>query len=366
MISALCLALLLCVTAWPSISWALSAKLLPEGVWRVRLYQNEVEADHWRTSAGDRQPMGQVGLDTLASNGITSTAGVYSLENSAKYRLHRTDLSLDYGIHDDLTVGLWLPYFDKSLQQQTTLTQGAAWGALTGVQQATIAGAASSLNETEPARGDFGDLYLGFKHRVVGGNKDRFRFALGGGVRMPTGHVADPLNSKDASTGDGQWDLSLWSWTDYQFTDHFFVNLRTYHDYGLAAHKLAAHSNDSSQASRMKFQPGVLHNIQLEPQVRIPFKKWELLPSLRLTYDYQESEKRQRFDTTQAIYSGAMVETDGTSWQRLMIKPTLGFKVNTFKFPLFFYLAYGQTLHAKNSADIRTVELRMDLFLKGK
>ncbi len=261
------------------------------------------------------------------------------------------------------------PFISHDTCQNATLNQGLGWGALATanpVQAATISGAVASLDNSDPNRSGLGDLYLGFKKRIVGDhNRASFRLALGGGFRAPTGHVADPLNGSDASTGDGQWDLSFWTWTDYQFTDHFFINLLTRHDYGLSAHRQAAFPNDVTQATKIKFQPGILHHLQLEPQYRLAFDTWDLLPGMMFTYDYQSKEKRQAFDLSQSEFVGSMGKIDGTDWQRFMIKPMVGVRLFKQGVPAQFYLSYGHSISSKNSVDIKTVELRMDCFFKG-
>ncbi|MBF0423752.1 MAG: hypothetical protein HQL73_12255, partial [Magnetococcales bacterium] len=149
----------------------MSAKLLPEGVIRARLYGNIAESSHWYGDHRERQPLGQVGLDQLAAKGIP--AGVtngYRITNEASYRLHRTDLVVDYGLSSDFNVGLWWPYFHHDTQESTTVTQGTGWASLSGVQRAGITGAVTTLDNTDPEHTGWGDLYLGVKQRVLGKN----------------------------------------------------------------------------------------------------------------------------------------------------------------------------------------------------
>ncbi|MBF0434806.1 MAG: transporter [Magnetococcales bacterium] len=350
----------------PAIAWGLSAKLLPEGVTRLRVYENVGSTDGWFSDSSDRQPLGQLGLDKLKAKGIApSTTNVYTIGNSARYRLWRTDVTLDYGWTANLDVGVWLPYYSHTTRQSATLTQGAAWSALTAAQKASISGAASTLDSTDPTNSDFGDVFVGFKHRVYGLNNDPFRFALGGGFRAPTGHVANPLDANDVATGDGQWDVTLATWTDFQVNDRFFINFLTRHDYGLADYRDAVFPTNASQAGRMRFQPGITHHLEWAPQYQFPFEKWDLLSEVTLIYDRQEKEKRQSFDTAAARYSGPLAATNATDWDRWMIKPSLGARLFKYGVPGDFYLSYAHTMAGKNTADLDLLEMRMDIYFKG-
>lgn len=352
---------------WSFDAWALSAKLLPKGVSRVRIFENVGGGDQWYSDSKDRQPLGQVGLDKLKAKGIpTTTANVYAIDNQARYRLWRTDVTLDHGFSDDFSLGLWLPFFSHDTRQSASLSQGAGWSSLGTVQKTTIAGAVSTLDNIDPKHSGMGDLFVGFKTGLSSTNKDPFRLALGGGVRAPTGHVANPLNANDVSTGDGQWDLGLDTWTDYQFTDHFFVNFLTRHDYGLAAHHRAAFPTNTAQGGSQKFQPGMVHHLELVPQYQWSKGVWDLRPEMGLLYDSQGKEKRQGFDSTAGEFSGSMASVAATDWQRLMIKPTLGIRLFQFGIPGDIYLSYAHTVAGKNTVDLDLVELRMDLFFNGK
>ncbi|MEG3639195.1 transporter [Magnetococcus sp. PR-3] len=347
-------------------SWAINAKLLPEGMLRARVYQNIAQANDYYTNGTHRQSLGQAGLDKLAANGVASSStNVYSIENTARYKLYRTDVMLDYGVNKDLTMGLWLPFLSHDTHQSTTLNQDAGWGLLGAAQQTAITGAVTSLDNTEPERAELGDIFLGFKQRIKGQNSDRFRFALGGGIRLPTGHVADPTHSQDASTGDGQWDLDFWSWTDYQFSENFFINLQTRHTYGLPSYKQATFPSDTTQSARMKFQPGLLHHIQIEPQWTVDMGKWNLLPGIMVIYDHQFEGKTQSFDTASSTYGGSMRTEAHSDWNRLMVRPMLGFQLFKMGIPAQFYLSYGHTVTGKNTAAINTAEIRLDWFFKG-
>ncbi|MBF0133865.1 MAG: hypothetical protein HQL75_14935 [Magnetococcales bacterium] len=348
-------------------AWALSAKLLPQGVSRVRIFENMGGGDQWFSDSKERQPLGQVGLDKLTAKGIpTTVANGYAIDNQARYRLWRTDVTLDYGVTDDLSLGLWWPFFSHDTRQSTSLSQGAGWSSLGTVQKATIAGAVATLDDTDPKHSGVGDLFIGFKNRVTGTNKDPFRLALGGGVRIPTGHVANPLNADDVSTGDGQWDLGLDTWTDYQLTDHFFVNFLTRHDYGLAAHRSAAFPTNAARGGKQKFQPGMAHHLELVPQYHGSLGKWDFLPEVGLLYDVQNKEKRQNFDTTAGEFSGSMASVATTDWQRWMVKPGMGIRLFQFGIPADIYLSYTHTLTGKNTVDLDLVELRMDFFFNGR
>lgn len=349
-----------------SVAWGLSAKLLPEGVMRLRVYENIGSTDEWFSNTSQRQPLGQLGLDQLKAKGIaSSTTNVYTIGNSARYRLWRTDVTLDYGINDNFDIGVWLPYYNHNTQQSATLTQGVGWPALTAAQKAGLSSAVTTLDNTDPKNSDLGDMFVGFKRRVYGLNNDPFRFALGGGFHAPTGHVANPLDPNDVATGAGDWSLTLGTWTDFQVNDRFFINFLTRHDYGLADYRDATLPTNASRAAQMHFQPGIIHHLELTPHYQFPFEKWDLLSEITLTYDRQEKEKRQSFDATTAQFSGSLAATAATDWYRWMIKPSLGVRLFKYGVPGDFYLSYAHSMAGKNTADLDLVELRMDLFFNG-
>lgn len=352
---------------WPAAGWALSAKLLPEGAVRARLIHNEARADRWFDQRGGRIELGAVGLGQLASQGVApALPGLYTLDNRARYSLSRSDLTLDYALSDDLSLGLWLPLIRHHTEQEATLSRGPGWGALPAAQQAGIIGAAATLDAGDATRGDVGDLFLGFKHRVIGANDDTFRLSLGGGVTAPSGHVADPRDPRDASTGDGQWDLSLWSWTDLQLSERLFLNLHTRHHYGLSGERSVLDPVSPSRITEMEFQPATNHHLQLEAQYTLPFADWELLPGLLLIHDRQDEELRQGYDPLAGSFLGDPRETPGTARHRTMIQPSLGISLFKSGMPLRLFLRYGHTVDGRNTAELDTLELRVELYFGGK
>ncbi|MBF0154523.1 MAG: hypothetical protein HQL64_12345 [Magnetococcales bacterium] len=350
---------------WPWQAQAIDARLLPEGVLRVRLYESWYQGDQMYDPAGHRQPLGQTGLDKLAGKGVpVAVANAYAIRNTAQYALQRTDLSIDYGLSRNIDLGAWIPFLDPSLEQSTTLTRAGGWGALPTAQQAVIAGAVAQLNGSDGEHRGLGDVFVGVKGRILGEQKARERFSLGGGVRLPTGHVANPLDPRDFSTGDGQWDLSLWSWFDFQPGETFFVNLHTRHDYGLSGSRDTQFPTDATRVGRMDFQPGLHHYVQLEPQWRVPLERVELQPSLFFIYDRQERGKQQGFYPAQSAFVGPMLPAEGTDWQRLMFKPSLGVSFVPMGVPMALYLGVGKALWGKNTPEVSVVELRMDFFFE--
>lgn len=352
---------------WSGASWALSAKLLPEQALRARVIHNEARADHWFTHGGARVALGEVGLERLATQGIAAAVpGLYTLDNHARYTLSRSELTLDYGLTDDLTLGLWLPLIHHDTEQRTTLSQGPGWASLPAAQQGGISNAVATLDGGDASRSDVGDLFLGFKQRLIGTNDAPFRLSLGGGVTAPTGHVADPLDPRDASTGDGQWDLSLWSWTDVQLSERLLLNLHTRHHYGLSGERDTPDPLAPSRITEMEFQPAVKHHLQLEAQYTLPFAGWDLLPGLLLIHDRQDEERRQTFDPSRGGFVGDPVDTTGTAWRRSMIQPSLGLSLFKSGLPLRLFLRYGHTFDGRNTAQLDTIELRVEFYLGGK
>ncbi|MBF0426958.1 MAG: hypothetical protein HQL66_14185 [Magnetococcales bacterium] len=356
------LLVLLCLWPWSSVR-AIDARLLPEGVLRVRLYESWYQGDQAYDATGQRRPLGQTGLDKLASNGVpTSVAGAYAIRNNAHSALQRTDITIDYGFNHALDLGVWIPVIAPLFTQSATLSRQAGFSALTATQQGTVAAAVARLNGANADQRALGDVFVGVKGGIVGTDNTPFRFSLGGGVRLPTGHVANPLDPHDIATGDGQWDLSLWSWTDFRLRDDFLINLHTRHDYGLPGHQDTLLPSDPTHAAGMRFQPGLHHYVQLEPQWRLPLEKVELLPSLFVIYDRQERGWQQGFDATRAAFAGPLLPADGTDWQRLMIKPTFGVNLIPSGLPMALYLSCGRAVWGRNTPEVGLVELRMDFF----
>jgi hypothetical protein len=73
-----------------------------------------------------------------------------------------------------------------------------------------------------------GDIEVGAKYQIL--NKGTLRFALGGGVRLPTGYVDDPDNLTDLSSGDGQTDILLRFYADYIGIKRLLLNATVYYD----------------------------------------------------------------------------------------------------------------------------------------
>ncbi|MBF0137664.1 MAG: hypothetical protein H7833_04790 [Magnetococcus sp. DMHC-1] len=358
--------LALFMLVWPWDLLAIDARLLPEGVTRIRLYQSWSWAEDAYDASGHRQPLGQMGLDKLAAKGVAPAApNLYAIQNDARYTLQRTDLTVDYGWNTHLDLGIWIPILDANLTQSAVLNRAAGWDGLPTAQKSALTVAVSQLDNTDANHHALGDILLGIKGQLVGDQKSPHRFSLGGGVRLPTGHVANPLDPRDTSTGDGQWDLTLWSWYDHPVNDNFFINLHTRHEYGLPGSRSALLPTDATRSGRMEFQPGLHHDVQLEPQWRYPLGHVELMPSVFLIYSREEKGKQQGFDRNQAAFAGGLYTVEGTDWQRLLLKPTLGLGLIPMGVPVNLYLALGTTLWGRNTPEASVVELRMDFFFQG-
>lgn len=351
------------LVGWGNSAWAISARLIPEDKWRVRIFHNEGHADNWLDHSGEKHSLGLNGLSLLQQQGVAPRLDpVYEILNRAQYDQSRTDVTIDYGVNDDLTVAAWLRYFEQGTEQKTTLKKHLGWGQLEPHQQNAIVASVNRLNNTDPGASAWGDLLLGFKYRILGSNRDIFRLSLGAGVRMPTGHVADPRKPQDMSTGDGQWDFTLMSWMDYQFSEHFFVNLHSRHDFAFAANKDALVPGASGSVDSLRFKPGISHHVQLEPQYRLPFTHWELLLGMQLIYDYQGDLQQQSFDLERQKYTGKLHRVDDSDWQRLMIKPSIGISLLKQKIPLRAYLGFHKTVWGENTLDYQSIEFRVEVF----
>ncbi|MBF0157438.1 MAG: hypothetical protein HQL57_09670 [Magnetococcales bacterium] len=355
--------LLLSLLLWPWELQAINANLLPKGKGRLRVYHSSIRGNDRFGASGERQPLGQTGLDQLAAKGIPpAVANAYSIENRSRYTQHRTDWEMDFGIAPKLNLGLWIPVEDASLDQSPLLTQGGAWGAIPAAQQAAIRQGVGLLDRADTHDHEFGDILVGIKTSVIGQETSRERLSLGGGVRLPTGHLANPLDSGDIATGDGQWDLSLWTWFDFQPSPGFTINLHTHHDYGLPGKRPALWPTNAARTAKMGFQPGFHHDIQLEPQWHFPLGQVELEPSLLFLYSREENERQQSFDLATGSFTGSRHTAVGTSWQRLLVKPALGLDLLPMGLPAVLSLGYGSTVWGTNTVDFTMLELRLDLY----
>ncbi|MBF0625631.1 MAG: transporter [Magnetococcales bacterium] len=349
---------------WPPELQAIDARLLPPGVLRLRLYQSWITGDERYDASGGKHSLGQTGLDQLAGRGVPeSVSNVYAIRNQARHTMQRTDLVLDFGLDPEVDLGLWVPFLTSDLDQSAQLTQATGWSALSTARRTAIAAGVGRLDLADADRQGLGDILVGVKARVLGDRQATHRLALGGGVRLPTGHGADPLDTRDVATGDKQWDLTFWTWYDYQPFENFFINLHTHHEYALPGERAALWPADTTRAADLKFQPGFQTDVQLEPQWRHPLDRAELQTSLFLIYNRVEPEKQQGFDSAQSTYAGARHPVGGTEWQRLMVKPTIGLNLLPMGLPMALYLGYGTTVWGKNTLDLDVMELRFELFL---
>jgi len=69
---------------------------------------------------------------------------------------------------------------------------------------------------------DIGDIELVAKYKFY--EKDNWRMAFSGGLKLPTGKTDDPDNLVDIASGDGQTDILLKLNTDYTGVEKLFLN----------------------------------------------------------------------------------------------------------------------------------------------
>src|SRR5262249_29155846 len=73
-----------------------------------------------------------------------------------------------------------------------------------------------------------GDIELLAKYQLL--NQASWRFAVAGGVRLPTGRVDDPDNLTDLPFGDGQTDIITRFYLDYLGIPQLLLNLTLRYD----------------------------------------------------------------------------------------------------------------------------------------
>ncbi|MGA0825693.1 MAG: hypothetical protein ACO3PJ_09165, partial [Burkholderiaceae bacterium] len=218
----------------------------------------------------------------------------------------------------------------------------------------------------------WGDTLLGFKWRFLGeSNRDTYRAALFGGVRAPTGRLADVQDPSQLSTGGGQWDLGLWPTFDWQVRPNGYVNVTGYFEYALPGRRDQLVTRDTSGASlaspvvrRQSFKPGDLAVLALA-YIHKPSTEsvdWEF--RLGYWWGWQDNLKAQSLTGQggDAHYAGPRVSRPNTSWQETWLRVEAGGYLFRQGLPLGIFLTLSEPLEGENAPKGRTWGLRAEYY----
>jgi hypothetical protein len=354
--------LLLCFLCFDTVQ-AGEATMLPAGISRIRLYVTYAEADSVFDNDGNEQSFSQIYDQALLDNAVPVDGGAaYQIDTGGALTQWRSDLYFEYGLTDNFGYGAWIQYLDTRNSADATLIQGPGWSTLSPGQQAALTGATRTVDGLDRSASALGDTVIGLKHRLLGNNKSKYRFAYHAGIRLPTGHVADPLDPHDLSTGDGQVDVGLWWTFDYQPTPDFFVNLQTRHEYQFEGKRDMLDPQDPTRSMEARFQPGFYNYAEIEAKYYHPLREARLVFKLTSTWFNEDEERRQSYDSNTGRYSGSLNTVDGTDSSLWTVQPHIGFNLLRMGIPIEALLSYSRPLGGSNTPAAEFVQLRLDLY----
>lgn len=340
-----------------------TAKMLPEGNFRLRYQFTQGWADSQFDDSGSERSFSDLNDTRLAEAGLSpSVASVYRIDSDGKSTFSRHDVYFEYGLTDHANLGVWTNYQQLDYASSALLTTGPGWALVAPEDQVAIAGATAMVDGADRSVTAQGDTVIGFKQRLYGDNQSRNRFAYWVGLRLPTGHVADPLDSGDISTGDGQTDLGLWFAFDDEPLPDLLLSLHTRHEYQFPGNRDVVDPAAPDGTVSMAYQPGVYHLAELWARYNLPRSGHTLLLGLRTTYEYEGKERRERYDPVSRSYGGSLQAVDGTDSTLWRLQPEIGLNLFSSGIPLATRLYYSTALDGKNSLAADYAGLRVDLY----
>ena len=357
--STLLLLSLLCL----EIAVAGEATMLPAGISRTRLYLTYADADSVFDNDGNKQSFSSIYDQALLDNGVPVDGGdAYRIDTGGGLTQWRSDLYFEYGVTEHFGIGAWMQYLDTRNSANAALIQGPAWNMLPAEQQAALTGAAMSIDGLDRSVSAPGDTVIGVKHRLIGDNRSKYRFAYHAGIRLPTGHVADPLDPHDMSTGDGQYDVGIWWTFDYQPTPDFFINLQTRHEYQFEGTRAMIDPAEPTRSIDARFQPGFYNYAEIEAKYYHAVNDARLVLKLTSSWYHEDEDRRQSYDSTTGQYSGALNRVDGTDSSLWTIQPHIGFNLLRMGIPVEALLSYSVPLEGSNTPAAEFIQLRLDIY----
>lgn len=340
-----------------------TAMMLPEKKSRLRYQFTHGWADGRFDDGSDERSFSALNAARLSKAGVPAEVpSVYRIESDGEFTFSRHDIYFEYGVTDDVNLGIWTNYQQLDYASSAHLSTGPGWGLMSADEQAAVAGAAAAVERADLSVAARGDTVIGFKQRLYGDNKSRNRFAYWLGIRLPTGHVADPLDAGDLSTGDGQTDFGLWFAFDHQPTDRVLLSLHTRHEYQLPGKRDEEPDEAPGQAFSMEFQPGFYHFAELWARYSVPRPGHNYLLGLRTTYEYEGKERRESYDPISRSYGGSLNSVDGTDSNLWRLQPEIGVNLFSSGIPVSTRLYYSKALKGKNQLAGDYAGLRVDLY----
>jgi hypothetical protein len=292
----------------------------------------------------------------------TALPTVYHIDTGGKFSFTRQDLYLQHGITDDVGLGLWTYYIDQRIDYSANLRQDANWALLSGTEQAALSGAVGAADTMDSGSAALADTVLGYQQRLVGVNESPIRFAYLLGVRLPTGHVADPRNPGDLSTGDGQTDIGLWLSFDWEPAPNWLLNLHSRHEYQMPGQRDVLDPADANNTLSQKFQPGFYNYLEVKGRRHIPGARFNTDLELTAIYETSSEARSQQYDAATGSYRGALHTIDGSGSNFLLLEAQAGIDLFPSELPVAVMLYYAMPLQGKNALALEYAGVRIDVY----
>ncbi len=329
------------------------AQMLRKGGQRLIITQDVMRTSvAYDPSTGARISFANFEAAQLGLSNLIQDAG------SSRYERRRTIITYDRGITPDFALGVRAVWMDLAIHRQPS-------------QQLQALPLPFDVPNRSSAEA-WGDTLLGFKWRFVGeSNQDKYRAALFGGLRAPTGRLADVQDPSDLSTGGGQWDLGLWPSVDWQVRSSGYINLTGYFEHSLPGRRNQLVTRDESGAAlaspivrSQSFQPGDLAVLALA-YIHKPSTAsvdWEF--RLGYWWGWQGNLKAQALagQGGDTHYAGPRVSRPNTSWRETWLRVEAGGYLFRQGLPLGIFLTLSEPLEGENAPKGRTWGLRAEYY----
>ena len=161
------------------------AQMLRPGGQRLIITQDVMRTSvAYDPSTGSRTSFANFEASQLGLSGLIQDAG------SSRFDRRRTIVTYDRGLTADFAIGIRAVWMDLAIHRQPSRE----------LQAFPLPFDVPTRSHAEA----WGDTLLGFKWRFLGeSNRDTYRAALFGGVRAPTGRLADVQDPSQLGTGGG-------------------------------------------------------------------------------------------------------------------------------------------------------------------
>ena len=329
------------------------AQMLRPGGQRLIITQDVMRTSvAYDPSTGSRTSFANFEASQLGLSGLIQDAG------SSRFDRRRTIVTYDRGLTADFAIGIRAVWMDLAIHRQPSQE----------LQALPLPFDVPTRSHAEA----WGDTLLGFKWRFVGeSNRDTYRAALFGGLRAPTGRLADVQDPSQLSTGGGQWDLGLWPTFDWQVRSNGYVNVTGYFEHSLPGRRDQLVTRDAAGAvlaspivRGQSFQPGDLAVLALA-YIHKPSTEsvdWEF--RFGYWWGWQGNLKTQSLagQGADAHYAGPRVSRPNTSWQETWLRVEAGGYLFRQGLPLGIFLTLSEPLEGENAPKGRTWGLRAEYY----